>query len=392
MEITDPADLARLLADGGSLRRVRVQGVDLAGVEEALLAREDLRGLVVLGGRVSPRLADHLNRHGAVVFPVGPGAPVDVYRGRLYAPEELYAGLAEHGYARTPDARAYGWSRDVRLHGDPYVSVLRSLHDDAMNDALDELVEGRSVVGVMGGHDIARGSEAYAGAARLGLALAQAGLLVVTGGGPGAMEAANLGAYAAHAGSRDEAARWLDDTLAALAPVPTFVPDVGAWAAVALQARAALAGGGFGGAGVAGGVEAGDAGTVRSVGIPTWFYGHEPPNVFCDAIAKFFSNALREDGLLARSNAGVVVLPGAAGTVQEVFQAVTRMYYRLPADGPPPPLVLVDREHWTEALPVVPLVSALGRGRAMEQSVALVGSIDDVLGELLPQRVDGPLV
>ena len=27
------------------------------------------------------------------------------------------------------------------------------------------------------------------------------------------------------------------------------------------------------------------AGRPRSIGIPTWFYGHEPPNVFCDGIA-----------------------------------------------------------------------------------------------------------
>ena len=71
----------------------------------------------------------------------------------------------------------------------------------------------------------------------------------------------------------------------------------------------------------------GEPAEVTSVGVPTWFYGHEPPNVFAGAIAKFFSNALREDGLLARCTDGVVYLPGAAGTVQEVFQAVTGHYY-----------------------------------------------------------------
>ena len=68
---------------------------------------------------------------------------------------------------------------------------------------------------------------------------------------------------------------------------------------------------------------------MRSIGIPTWFYGHEPPNVFCHGIGKYFSNALREDGLLARSTACLVVLAGSAYTVQEIFQAATPPYFGL---------------------------------------------------------------
>lgn len=75
--------------------------------------------------------------------------------------------------------------------------MLRSIHDDAVSDALDELLDGARVVGVMGGHAMGRGTDAYAGATRLGRSLARAGLTVATGGGPGAMEAANLGAYLA---------------------------------------------------------------------------------------------------------------------------------------------------------------------------------------------------
>ncbi|BAU86393.1 rossmann fold nucleotide-binding protein [Streptomyces laurentii] len=59
------------------------------------------------------------------------------------------------------------------------------------------------------------------------------------------------------------------------------------------------------------------------MGIPTWFYGREPPNAFASQVAKYFANAIREDGLPARSTAGVVFLPGAAGTVQEIFDDAT---------------------------------------------------------------------
>ena len=110
------------------------------------------------------------------------------------------------------------------------------------------------------------------------------------------------------------------------------------------------------------------AAAAASVGIPTWFYGHEPPNAFAQYIAKYFVNAVREDGLLARSNAGVVFLPGAAGTVQEIFDNATPNYYQ--SRGEPTPMVLVDEEHWTRTLPCWPLLQALaasGRWRPVSR-------------------------
>ena len=115
---------------------------------------------------------------------------------------------------------------------------------------------------------------------------------------------------------------------------------------------------------------------MTSIGIPTWFYGHEPPNVFCNGIAKYFSNALREDGLLARSTAGLVVLEGAAGTVQEIFQAATPLYYSR-ADATLPVVVLVGREHWTRTVPVWPALTALASGRAMAEHLHLVDSVEE---------------
>ena len=112
-----------------------------------------------------------------------------------------------------------------------------------------------------------------------------------------------------------------------------------------------------------------------SAGIPTWFYGHEPPNAFAGHIAKYFANATREDGLLARCNAGVVFLPGAAGTVQEVFDNATPNYDE--SRGEPTPMVLVDRAHWTEELPAWPLLTALARERSMESRIALVDRIEE---------------
>jgi predicted Rossmann-fold nucleotide-binding protein len=336
---------------------LRLQDLDLTGHESELLERTDVEGMVVLGGRLSPELETHLRAHHALIFPTDPHAPVNPYRATLYQPHELYAGLAERGYEETPDAQAYHWSRDARLHHDAFVTLLRAIHDDSITDALSEFIGPRPVVGVMGGHALARGTQGYAVAARLGHALATAGLVVATGGGPGAMEAANLGAFC------PDPAR-LEDALDRLAAVPSFAPSIAPWAQLALGLHDEI-------------MEAGRERAVSSVGIPTWFYGHEPPNVFCDAIGKYFSNAIREDGLLARCTAGLIVLAGAAGTVQEIFQAATRLYYA-PRGTPVPPMVLVGVRHWTETVPVWAGLQALAAGRDMADALHLVDDIAEV--------------
>ncbi|WP_122261520.1 LOG family protein [Ornithinimicrobium cerasi] len=354
-EVEDEATWASLLRSPAPLRGLRLQGLDLRRDRELLLSRDDLGGIVILGGRLDEEVEDHLRAHGAIVFPADHRAPVDPYRARLYTPQELYAGLAEDGYDATVDARAYRWFEDATVRHDAYVTALRAIHDDAMSDALTALVQGRRVVGVMGGHALRRGTDEFAAAALLGHRVAESGSLVATGGGPGAMEAANLGAWAC-----DEVV--LADALHAVARVPDFAPDIAAWVLPALEARS----------------RSGDVPQLRSLGIPTWYYGHEPPNAFAQLVAKFFSNALREDLLLAHSRDGLVVLPGAAGTVQEVLQMATRLYYEVDlVDRPLPPVVLVGRHHWTDHLPVWPLLQALGRGRRMGGALHLVDTVDE---------------
>ncbi|MFE2260952.1 LOG family protein [Streptomyces griseosporeus] len=351
-EIESLAEFDEVVSAHGTLAHFRVQAVDLTDRTDVLLT-VDTEGAVFLGCPMSPEASARVRTAGALVFPPVPGLPFDPYRGFVYTPAELFEGLdGPDGYEATPDARTYAWFQQTKSDGDVFSSMLRSLHDDAVSDALDELLAGARVVGVMGGHAMRRGTPEYAGAARLGRELARAGLTVATGGGPGAMEAANLGAYLAP--FEDEA---LDEALVALSKVPSFTPSVTDWARTAFEIRRGRPDGGL------------------SVGIPTWFYGHEPPNPFAAHIAKYFANPLREDGLLARSTAGVVFLPGAAGTVQEIFDNATPNYYS--SRGEPTPMVLVDRAHWTERLPAWPLLTSLAQGRPMESRIALVDRIEE---------------
>jgi predicted Rossmann-fold nucleotide-binding protein len=275
------------------------------------------------------------------------GVPVDPYRRTLYTAAELYD---VRPYAESLDARAYAWSRVARS---PRASLAAALHDHAIDDALTAWVTGRQLVGVMGGHDLDRSGAAYADAARLGWMLGQR-YVVATGGGPGAMEAANLGGFLAGCPRDDVAA-----AVATLAGVPSYRPSVEQWVDRALRVREGVIG-------------------RETLGIPTWFYGDEPPNVFASAIAKYFRNATREAVLLQVCEAGIVFLPGAGGTVQEIFQDACENYYA--AADAVAPMVLVGTTYWTSTLPAWPLLQALARARPMEEHVHLVDTVEDAAG------------
>jgi predicted Rossmann-fold nucleotide-binding protein len=349
IEIESLAELdravARAEAGDGSMRRWQVQGLDLTGHEDVLL-RLDPRGALFLGSTLSEETAERLRKGGALLFPAVPDVPFDPWRTRLYSAEELYAGL-ESGYQHTPDARIYAWSRSVARHRSLKDLLAQALHDHSVDDALEELTARRRIVGVMGGHRLTRDDPSYVRTAQLAHELASTGLTVATGGGPGAMEAANLGARLA-----EHPASTLDGVLERIAAVPGFAPDITAWARSAVESVRDL----------------GDSG--RSVGIPTWHYGHEPPNAFSSVVAKYFRNAIREDVLLEVCRGGIVFLPGAAGTVQEIFQAACTNYSA--AEGQVAPMVFVGRTYWTETLPAWPLVEALGRDRPLAAQVHLV--------------------
>jgi predicted Rossmann-fold nucleotide-binding protein len=282
---------------------------------------------------------------GGVALP--PGLPIDPYRSGLYSVDELYDA---DEYAATRDARAYAWSLRRPSRDD---TLAQALHDHAVDQALTDWISERRLVGVMGGHHIARGDETYAQAARFAHAVG-AGLTVATGGGPGAMEAANLGAYLA---AQPPAA--VDDALALLAAAPGYLPSVDAWVSAAQAVRAAH-----------------PVGTA-SLGIPTWHYGHEPTNLFATSVAKYFRNALREAILVQICSAGIVFLPGRGGTLQEVFQDACENFYADEASVAP--MVLVGAAYWTETLPAWPLLLTLARGRPMESHVHLVDSVEEAV-------------
>jgi len=334
----------RLARGARSLSGWRMRTLDLTE-RSAELRSVEVAGSLFLGCRLA--LADEasVRARGAVVFPALPGTPIETYRTTLYSPADLFGA---DGYPDSLDARTYAWSQRETSRD---AALAQSLHDHSIDLALADWVSQRRLIGVMGGHGIVRGSREYADGVELGQHLSKT-LTVATGGGPGAMEAVNLGGYLADRGpdARERA-------LTVLAAVPGFAPSIAEWAEAAFAVRAEFPDGG------------------DSLGIPTWHYGHEPPNPFASAIAKYFRNAQREAILLEVCQAGIVFLPGAGGTVQEIFQDACENYYA--DESSVAPMILVGREYWSERFPAWPLLQALAKGRPMEHHVHLVDTVQE---------------
>ena len=361
IEIETLAQFDAMLAHTTHLHNWTLRSLDLTQRSRQLAAVDPAGGLF-LGCTFDDADEDALRERGALIFPALPTLPFDAYRPRLYQAAELYDAVARGDvYSECTDAAVYAWFRGHGPRPGVPATLAMSLHDHAISDALDDLcatIDPAMAVGIMGGHALQRGNDDYVGAARLGSQLSLAGRTVMTGGGPGAMEAANLGARLA--GQYGV----LGDAIQRLAAAPTFAEDITYWAQTALD------------------VLQNTRATGTSIGIPTWFYGHEPPHVFATGIAEYFSNALREDTLLERCAGGLIYLPGAAGTVQEVFQAATRNYYA-PEGTNLAPMILVGVHHWTGELPVWPLLDRLAQGRPMEHGIHLVETVDDAAEVLL---------
>jgi predicted Rossmann-fold nucleotide-binding protein len=359
LEVESLESFDRLVSAGvRTMHGWHAQSLDLRG-RASPLESMDAQGAVFLGCTFDGGVEESLRGRGALIFPKLDGVPFNPYRSQLYSPQELYAGQPGSPYEDTLDARVYQWSIRPGQRHRLDATLAAALHDHSIGDALDELTRsgvchGRSMVGVMGGHTARRGTPAFQEAAVAGRLLARSGRVVATGGGPGAMEAANMGAYLS--GLPDPE---FHSALSDLAAVPGFRPSVSAWARTAAAV-----------------VERHPDGTP-SLGIPTWFYGHEPPNYFATHIAKYFTNAIREAILLELCDGGVIFLPGSAGTLQEIFQDACENYYG--ASETIRPMVLVGTEHWQRRYPAWPLLQSLVAGQAMADRIFLVDTVDEAL-------------
>jgi hypothetical protein len=104
LEVESLDSFDRLVASGArTIHGWHAQSLDLRG-RSSPLAAMDVQGAVFLGCTVDEGAEDSLRSRGVLIFPKLGGVPFNPYRGRLYSPRELYAGIETSRYEDTLDA------------------------------------------------------------------------------------------------------------------------------------------------------------------------------------------------------------------------------------------------------------------------------------------------
>jgi predicted Rossmann-fold nucleotide-binding protein len=401
--INSIADVKTWLKSGPS-EPSTIQGLDLSPLDQAF-ADVSLKDCTFLGCDVGDVLASQIREHRAGFVSELAALPksLPAFAPGIYSVGDLYKGIAEDGsgWEVTPDYDGFVFfneKKNVPRELEPAQSIAARLHDTVQEQAVRAFLKDRDVVAIMGGHDFKRQLDAneikagkidvYWECVAIAKSLTEQGFLILTGGGPGLMEAGNLGALLA--GASDEL---VADVRALLTNQPFESKE---WRATGMAARKRILG-------------AWDAEPEPrrfSLGVPTWFYGHEPPNLFASHHSKMFFNSLREDGLVTLANKGIIYFEGNGGTVQEIFQDAAQNYYVGEGQSPTPMVFYNASGYWERSCgelswptdnpmdkrkPLLPLVKQLAIEKKFISSVFVTRSPTTTVKFLLDARGDAKI-
>ncbi len=291
--------------------------------------------------------------------------PFDVNRTTLYTADELYAGYDptnEATFEACYDTKVYRhFIATGKQAQNVEESLARTLHDHCIHVALDQFFKEhnpRLCLGIMGGHALKRTDPMYKKVVLLSKRLTEQGFIMLSGGGPGAMEATHLGAWLAGRSEKD-----VDAAVDILKVAPSF-SDKG-WLASSFEVMKRYP----------------RKGNYVSLGIPTYLYGHEPSAPFATHIAKFFENSIREDLILTVAFGGIIYTPGSAGTMQEIFQDAVQNHYL--SFGYSSPMIFLGTDFWTKEMPVYPFLQELVKlGKYKNLQLSLTDDFDEIVEEL----------
>ena len=290
--------------------------------------------------------------------------PYDVTRDELYSAADLYQGFEadiEDSINNCYDSRVYKHFMETgkqALH--VRESLARTLHDHGIHVAMNRFFKVNNpnlCLGIMGGHAQLRTDPMFREITFLSKRLTEEGFFMLSGGGPGAMEATHLGAWLAGRKEKE-----VDDALSKLAYAPSF-KDKG-WLASAFKVMKEY-----------------PQTQYVSLGVPTWLYGHEPSTPFATHIAKFFENSIREDSILTLAYGGIIYTPGSAGTMQEVFQDAVQNHYL--SFGFSSPMIFMGKDFWTKEMPIYSLLESLMKtGKYKNLLLTVTDDPEEIVAEL----------
>ena len=365
-QIKNNAELASVLGQPEQeLRRFAFQNVNFCDAEELALSHSYRECLFL-----SCRLPMGLKRQSRDCLFLPNMGETFGFPNHLYSPEELYEGFDPEkpkSYDKCYDGRVYRhYLKKGKYRTDVKETLARTLHDHSISDCLQDYLarfNEHKLVGVMGGHQLSRLDQAYYQVVRFSKRLTEGGFLMISGGGPGAMEATHLGAWMA--GRSDEE---LKEALSIMSVAPLYTDPL--WLSTAWQVHNRFPNLGY-----------------ESLGVPTWLYGHEPSTPLATHIAKYFDNSIREDGILTIASGGIIYTPGSAGTLQEIFQEAVQNHYL--TFGYASPMIFMGKQFWTEEVPVWPFIMTLvEKGRYKNLILCLTDDAEEAERVLLSQNAN----
>jgi len=334
---------------------ITFQNLDL-GLQEIPWNKYKISTLTFLGCKMRLEDENMLKKGGAIILPDYNDLPYNPYRGSLYTWQELEQ-IRESG--KTRDLLIYEHFSESRFSPSINESLWQRIHDHAIDHSLRTILGSQDngdfdlkIVGFMGGHGTLRTDPFYHKTAYTAKAMAEHGYFVASGGGPGIMEATNLGAYFAERSNTE-----LAEALSMLAVSPSYKDD--GFMDSAKEVLEKFPGG------------------KKSLAIPTWFYGHEPSNVFASDIAKYFSNSIREDTLLAICIHGIIYAPGSAGTTQEIFMDAAQNHYG--TFGFQSPMVFLGKDRYEIETMLFPTLKQLAKDKAYQSMLFLTDDPEEVV-------------
>ena len=361
--------VAEFLAEHHPIRVCRIGLNDCFGESGQAAALMHKFGLDSAG--IVNRVLEEVGKDDLSVFIPKMDKPFSTYPKSLYTSKMLYEGYDYHDestFETCYDTRVYRSYMGFGQRGqDVRETLARSLHDHFITHHLYALLshyDEKMVIGVMGGHARRRDDPMYRQIVYLSKRLTEMGRLMITGGGPGAMEATHLGAYMA---GRTDAE--VEEALAMLVTAPTFRDKGWLCRSFEVMERFPL------------------TSDYHSLAIPTYFYGHEPTAPFATDIAKYFDNSVREDGIVTVAKGGIIYTPGSAGTMQEIFQDAGQNHYE--TEGYASPMIFMGKDYYTNYMPAYSVLKDLSDRGIFKNMLLTISDDNDEIIEAIVKFKEG---